>query len=301
MMARETLKSVGKVLAMLSLTLLMGSLGCGDKKVGEGKRCQNQGQCKDGLKCVNNLCTDFSGKDPACQWSLGCLRKLSEKYKTNPSYGYEILRWHKGLSGAPYKQDCKFMPEKIAALLNKEPHVWKEICGAPPVEGVKQITNKSNPFRINDSQIKDSVVPKEESAEINLKHQAYPDICKAWVDFTLTRDFQGWVIAKVYEQYDCDEETYKKRQKDPTVKPKCQKKIYTRDDRRYIYLHKAGSKFSMNFYFSTPPEVCKKPNLSEKTYNTGCFCMGIDDEKVELEWVDDPFLYQEEAMEGKKR
>lgn len=302
-MVRSVLKSFGLVVAVLSLGLGASSFGCGPKKVGEGKRCQKHDQCKSGLKCVNQLCTDFSGKHPTCQWSLQCLRKLSDKYRTHEivGYGRELLRWHKGLSGAPYVHDCQSMPEKIAGLLNKEPWVWKEICGPPPVEGVKKLTDKSNPFRINDQQIKDGLVPSDETKEINLKHLAYPDLCKAWVDFTLTRDFQGWVIAKVYERYDCDEETFKKRQKDPTVSPKCKTKIYSRDDRRYIYLHKAGSKFQMNFYYSTPPEQCKKPFLTDKHYATGCFCLGIDDEKLELDFIDDPFYYLDEAMKpGRK-
>ena len=44
------------------------------------------------------------------------------------------------------------------------------MCGAPPVEGVKKITNKSNPFRINDQQIKAGNVPSEEKAAVHQRH-----------------------------------------------------------------------------------------------------------------------------------
>jgi hypothetical protein len=273
--------------------------GCGKPKRGEGKTCRESKDCKSGLKCVNARCTDFSGKHPACRWSLDCLKKLSVGYKGS-NKGYEVTRWYKTLSKAPYKADCLEMPKRIAFLLYNNPYKWKQMCGAPPVPKVKRINDKSNPFRINDQQIKASGVPKEEKTEIHMKHQAYPDLCKAWIEFTLTRPFQGWVIAKFYEQYDCDEEQYKKRQKDPNLKPKCKSRRYSRDDRRYLFLHDTGTKFSLNFYVSTPPEVCKKKNLSEAFHKTGCFCLGINEEKVELDFIDDPFLFYDEMKTGKK-
>jgi hypothetical protein len=296
MQRNKVLKSM--VLSCFALALTFG-VGCGKPKKAEGKPCKNSKECKSGLKCVNNRCTDFSGKHRACQWSLNCLKKLSQKYKKT-NKGYEVIRWYKKLSKAPYKSDCMEMPKRIAFLMYNEPHVWKSMCGAPPVPGVKKVTNKTNPFRINDKQIKAAGVPKEEKAEIHKKHLAYPDLCKVWVDFTLTRPFQGWVISKFYEQYDCDEEAYKARQKDPKLKPKCKTKVYTRDDRRYLFLHDAGSKFSINFYVGTPPEVCKKKFLSDKHHKTGCFCLGISEEKFELDFQDDAFLYLDKMKRPKR-
>ncbi|MFH2010938.1 MAG: hypothetical protein ABI333_30340 [bacterium] len=296
MQLNKVLKSM--VLSCLALALTFGA-GCGKPKKAEGKPCKDNDECKSGLKCVNARCTDFSGKHPACQWSLNCLKKLSEKYaKTNK--GYEVIRWYKKLSKAPYKSDCLEMPKRVAFLMYNEPHVWKAMCGAPPVRGVKKVTNKTNPFRINDKQIKAGGVPKEEKPEIHKRHLAYPDLCKAWVDFTITRPFQGWVIAKFYEQYDCDEEAFKARQKDPNLKPKCKTKPYARDDRRYLFLHDAGAKFSLYFYVSTPPEVCKKKNLSDKFHKTGCFCLGVSEETFELDFQDDPFLYLDQMNRPKR-
>ncbi len=168
------------------------------------------------------------------------------------------------------------------------------------MEGVKKITNKTNPFRINDQQIKAGNVPSDEKKEIHEKHLAYPDLCKIWVDFTLTRPFQGWVVARVFEQYDCDEEQYKKRLKDPSLKPKCKDRPYDKDDRRYLYLHNAGAKFTLNFYISTPPNVCKKKFLSDKTYKSGCFCLGINEDKLKLDWIDDPFLYLDKVKRKRR-
>lgn len=294
-MVRNVLKSTGVVCALFALTL---GNGCTKKKMGEGKRCQKTSDCKDKLKCVNNRCTDFSGEHPACKWSLSCLKKLSEKHKKT-NRGYEVTRWYKKLSKAPYKSDCMEIPKRIAYLFYDKPYEWKRMCGPPPVEGVKKITNKSNPFRINDKQIKAGNVPSDEKSEIHKKHLAYPDLCKVWVDFTLTRPFQGFVRARVFEQYDCDEEQYKKRLEDPSLKPKCKAKPYDKTDKRYIYYKEAGAKFALNFYISTPPPVCKKKFLSDKTYKSGCFCLGIDEDKLKLEWIDDPFLYLDK--EGKRR
>ena len=153
---------------------------------------------------------------------------------------------------------------------------------------------KTNPFKISDFQVKAANVPSEEKAEIHKKHLAYPDICKGWVEFTLTRPFQGWVIAKFAEQHGCKAPSKRARHKDPTARPTCKTRPYSRDDRHYLHLQKAGTKFSMNFYVSTPPEVCRKPGLSQKTYKSGCFCLGIDTTKLELEFVDDPFLYHDQ-------
>ncbi len=295
MRSNNVLVSLGVFVFAAALIL---DAGCTKPKVGEGKLCGAQRKCKDGLKCVNRRCTDFSGKHVACQWSLRCLKKLSEAYKGH-NKGYEVTRWYKKLSKAPYKADCMDIPKRIAFLLYSEPYKWKRMCGAPPVDKVKKNVNKSNPFRINDSQIKSSGIPKEEKKEIHMKHQTYPDLCKAWVEFTLTRPFQGWVIAKFFEQYDCDEERYKARQKDPNLKPKCKSRRFKNDDRRYIFLHDTGSTFSMNFYVATPPETCKKKNLSDKYHKTGCFCLGINSEKIELDFIDDAFLFLDEMKKGK--
>jgi len=296
-MVSRVLRSLG--LVSVGIALVLTGPSCSKKKKGVGSLCKHQSDCKKGLKCVNRRCVAFAPNAPVCKWALSCLKKLATKTKDEGKV-YEVTEWYKKLSKAPFKSACEEIPVRVAGLYNKVPYFWKPLCGAPPVPGVKRIANKSNPFRINDKEIKAGAVAGTESREIHEKHLAYPDLCKAWVSFTLTRPFQGWVVAKVYEQYDCDAEQYKKRQKDPTLKPKCKTRQYSRDDRRYIYLHDAGAKFELNFYFDTPPEVCNKPNLAEKKYKSGCFCLGIDEEKLDLEWIDDPFLYLDQ-MQGKKR
>ena len=104
----------------LCLVGLLAPTGCGKKKVGEGQLCKEHKECKEGLKCVNRRCSDFSGSHPACKWSLECLKKLAEKLPKD-GVGYEISRFYKTLSGAPYKSDCLDMPSRIAALLNNRP------------------------------------------------------------------------------------------------------------------------------------------------------------------------------------
>ena len=296
-MVPRVLRTLG--LVSIGIALVTSAPGCSKKKKGIGKLCKRHSDCKSGLKCVNQRCAALVPNDPACKWALSCLKKLAAKSK-DEGHVYQVSEWYKKLSKAPFKSACEEIPRRVAFLYNKRPWFWKPLCGPPPVPGVKRVTNKSNPFRINSKEIKAGAVASNEKKEIHEKHLAYPDLCKAWVDFTLTRPFQGWVIARVYEQYDCDPEQYKKRQRDPTLKPKCKTRPYRRDDRRYIYLHDAGANFKLNFYISTPPEVCQKPNLSEKKYKSGCFCLGIDEDKLDLEWIDDPYLYLDE-MQGKKR
>ncbi len=254
----------------------------------EGEPCPKTTACKAGLTCIAQWC-----RHPSCGWALGCLRKLKVKYKGTPR-GYEVRRWYAKLSKASDKAECLDMPKRIAFLLYSAPHIWKNLCGAPPVSGVRKLTDKSNPFKLNDHQIKASSIPSEEKAEIRKIHKNHPDLCKAWVDFKLTRPFQGWVIARVHEQYGCDAKRYRARLKDPHLKPKCKTRLYARSDRRYLFLQKKGTRLSLNFYFSTPPQVCKKLNLSNKYYKTGCFCLGLDTAKVKLEWKEDPFLYLDE-------
>lgn len=298
-MVPRVLRSLG--LVSVGIALVLTGPSCSKKKKGIGKLCKNQSDCKSGLKCVNRRCAAFSPNAPVCKWSLSCLKKLATKTK-DENRVYQVSEWYKKLAKAPFKSACQEIPVRVAGLYNNEPYFWKPLCGAPPVPGVKRITDKSNPFRINDKEIKAGAVGSDEKSKaIHEKHLAFPDLCKAWVSFTLRRPFQGWVIAKVYEQYDCDPEQYKKRQRDPTLKPKCKTRPYSRDDRRYINLHDAGAKFELNFYFSTPPEVCHKPNLAEKKYPNGCFCLGINEEKLDLEWIDDPFLYLDQMMGKKKR
>jgi hypothetical protein len=282
---------------------LVGNAGCGKKKLAENALCKEHKDCKDGLKCVNRHCTDFSGSHPACKWSLECLKKLSEKLPKEGT-GYEITRFYKTLSGAPYRNDCIDMPQRIAALLYNKPWEWKGICGPPPVDGVKVAEDKSNPFEIIEKKVKESNIPGDEKPELHQKHTAYPDICKAWVKFKLRRNFQGWVVARITENYNCqaltDEEKKKLETEDQRLlAQKCEKRPYAQDDRRYIPLSPRDAEFSMNFYFSTPPEVCKKPNISEKEYKTGCFCLGIDKSKFDLEFVEDPFLFLDEMQKPK--
>jgi hypothetical protein len=277
----------------LCLVGLVAPTGCAKKKFAEGQLCKDHKECKDSLKCVNRRCTDFSGSHPACKWSLDCLKQLAEKLPKD-GVGYEISRFYKTLSGAPYKSDCIDMPSRIAQLLNNRPWEWKGICKAPPVDGVKNVEDKSSPFEILEKSIKMSMIPGDEKPEIHTKHSAYPELCKAWAKFKLRRNFQGWVKARVYEQINCQAATEEAKKADPKAKPKCETRLYKEEDRRYLPLHPAGSEFSWNFYFSTPPEVCKKPNLSELDYPKGCYCLGIDTEKFELEFEDDPFLFHDE-------
>lgn len=250
-----------------------------------GEPCGTSADCASGLRCAVGQCVH-----PACPWAVACLRKLTTAYPGG-AYGVAISRWLSRITTQPDTAACREAPERIAALLAKEPWRWKGLCGAPPVPGVTRPSDRRHPFKIEDQQIKASMVPQEEPEEIRKAHLAHPDVCKAWVDFTLTRPFQGWVRARVYEQHDCSVERAKEREKDPTLKPLCKTRPYGRTDQRYLHLRPAGARIKMGFYFSTPPEVCRKPGLTAKTYPTGCFCFGIDDQKLTLDAVEDPFLF----------
>jgi len=60
-------------------------------------------------------------------------------------------------------------------------------------------------------------------------------------------------------------------------------------------MERRGKTFALDFYVATPPQVCRKPGLTKKTYNTGCFCLGLSEEKIELRAVEDPFYLKPAA------
>ena len=106
------------------------------------------------------------------------------------------------------------------------------------------------------------------------KHHRYPEVCKAWVALKATRDYTGWVEAQFTEQHSCT------AGKTP-ASTRCKQRPYARTARRRVSV-KAGQKLSLSFYVSTPPQTCRKPGLTDRTYKTGCFCMGLDTTQLRL-------------------
>ena len=262
--------------------------GCKEKKK-EGSTCKTHEDCKKGLKCVNNTCLDISGDAKECKWALQCLRKLAESPKVPPNDQKQAAKWYDKLRTLPIKKDCKVIASKFIPG-GMKPYLWKPICGLPPTEGIKKVTDKSNPFKIRDFKIRGAWVPPDDPFhKERTKGGAYKDQCKAWVEFEVKRRFQGRVVAVFYKEYDCEKIEVKNEEGKKVKKDKCKSKPYERTDSHYyLYLTEPGTIKSLNFYVETPPSVCK--NRVDKVYKTGCYCKGLDKTKIVLEAKDDPFL-----------
>ncbi len=287
------------------LTLAVSFLHSGCKeKLAEGKSCQNHDDCKKGLKCVNNTCLDISGDAKECKWALQCLRKLADAPNVPVDDKRQAGKWYEKLRQLPLKKDCKVIAGKFIPG-GLKPYIWKPICGKPPIEGIQEVTDKSNPFKIRDFKITGSWVPPDDPHhDERTKGGTYKDQCKAWVEFEVTRRFQGRLIAVFHEEYDCEKvevvEDGKKKEID-----KCKSRPYKRTDSHYyLYLTEPGTVKSYNFFVETPPEVCK--DRVDKVYKTGCYCKGLDKTKITLEGKDDEFLTEwdfklaKESKEKKK-
>ena len=294
---------------MLTVAAALGFFvlaSCGGKKVGEGGTCRSHKDCKKGLKCVNKVCSDVSGDSPVCRWTLQCLKKLSEVNPKNAKERFAqetAVRWYKSLKKLPLKKDCQKLAEK-GIPMGQYPWVWKPLCGPPPIKGIVK-TGGPNPFKILDFKITGSLVPPDDKLhQVMVGPGHYPDVCKAWVKFEVTRQFQGRVVAQFFREYDCvkkkvkDEETHKMVEKE-----ECKLRPYERvDDLLYLYLTKPGQIIERNFYVETPPEVCE--GRTQKKYPTGCLCLGLSDKKIELKAIEDPFLTPadfEMAKEAEKK
>lgn len=186
------------------------------------------------------------------------------------------------------------MPRRIAYLLYNTAWMWKKECGAPPVPGVRLVTVKTNPFRILSSQIKGGQVPSYVRPEIRHRHVLHPRVCTAWVEFRVTRPFQGWVVARFYEKFRCRKSRRRRR-------PVCARRLYPQDDRRYLHLTPTGTKLTMSFYVSTPPAVCRKPGLGATVHPRGCYCQGLDRARITLGFQDDPFLFEDRLIRPRRR
>jgi hypothetical protein len=290
-----------KVFCLITAFAMLAAAGCKEKKA-EGDACKSHDDCKEGLKCVNSTCLDISGDSPVCKWSLQCLRKLGEKADIPEEDRVQAAKWYKKLSQLPLKEDCKVMATKFIPG-GLKPYVWKPVCNAPPVEGIKQNTDSSNPFKVTDFKISGSWVPPDDMFhEERTGPGHFKDQCKAWVEFEVNRRFQGRVVAQFYKEYDC-KEVEEKVDGRKVKKDVCKTKPYKRTDSHYyLYLTEPGTKKAINFFVETPPEVCK--GRVEKHYPTGCYCKGLSKDKIKLLAQEDDFLTPMDiqlAKESKKK
>ncbi len=265
-------------------------VSCGGKKRGEGGTCRTHKDCKKPLKCVNKVCADVSGESSVCRWALECLKKLSEvnPKDANERFAQETaVRWYKKLKKLPLKKDCQSLAEK-GIPMSQYPWVWKPLCGPPPIKGIVK-TGGGNPFKILDFKITGSVIPPDDKLhQVMVGPGHYRDVCKAWVKFEVTRQYQGRVVAQFYKEYDCVKEKVKEDGK-TVEKDRCKIRPYERTDSLlYLYLTKPGQVIERNFYVETPPEVCA--DRVQKKYPTGCLCLGLSDSKLDLRPQEDPFL-----------
>ncbi len=277
--------------------------GC-KKKLGEGEACKSHDECKEGLKCVNATCLDISGDHEECKWALQCLRRLAESRNVDIEDQRQTARWYERLRQLPLKRDCEVMASQFIPG-GLKPYIWKPICGEPPIEGIVKATDKSNPFKVRDFKIDGAWVPPDDPFhDERTKGVPYKDQCKAWVEFEVTRRFQGRVVARFHREYACEKVQVVEDGKKVT-KEQCRTKPYERTDSYYyLYLTEPGTIRRMNFYVETPPEVCR--DRLGKDYKTGCYCKGLDEHNITLEGVDDEFLTPmdfkaaEEAKASKK-
>lgn len=250
--------------------------------------------CSRPLKCVSNRCLDMTGRSAACHWALRCLRRLARSNHPDANRAAAAGQLNH-LTRQPLKQDCLALARTGIPAAFK-PWVWKPLCRAPPIDGLVFTGKLPKPFLILDKKITASRVPPDDRFfQKRTGPGHFLDQCRAWVKFKVIRKFQGRVVAVYFREHDCRKVAIEERRTGrrcgrKRTKEVCRIKRYERTDSlHYLNVTQPGTVKQLWFYVETPPEVCE--DRVRKSYPTGCYCVGLSKEKIELEPIEDPFLH----------